>query len=226
LYNQANREFYWSTNYVILLRNEKNSSHSATDEREALCIFQGGLRRRMIGWFVCNCCETVALRENFVDRQVFQQNFSGALQFRCYVFKCFTSRSRICHLYGDVTTGRAANFGLCLSLWTLKHWAGTCHICCDIGPRFSRSYPKDLPHFVASYDTLGDAEDPHGPPFSRLTTRMRMPRTYFYADLHGNTHIGTRPLPVKGCKFKHMPSTYKSYVLLRATPPTAQYLRL
>jgi hypothetical protein len=31
--------------------------------------------------------------------------------------------------------------------------------CCDTGPRFFRSHPKDRPHSVASYDTRGDVEN-------------------------------------------------------------------
>ena len=79
----------------------------------------------------------------------------------------FTSRSRIFHLYGDVTiTGEGLqNLGLCpLS----REGSLSCHTCCDTGPRFFRSHPKDR----------------HNQ--SPLTTRMGMRKAYSNPDPHGD----------------------------------------
>jgi hypothetical protein len=59
----------------------------------------------------------------------------------CLFVYCFMSRSRIFHLYGDVTiTGEGLQNGP-LS----REGALSCHTCCDLGPRFSRFYPKSHP---------------------------------------------------------------------------------
>jgi hypothetical protein len=71
---------------------------------------------------------------------------------------CFTSRSTIFHLYGDVTiTGEGLqNLGLCSALRAFEQggifivWHGT-----SVFPVSS----EGPPHSVASYDTHGDAED-------------------------------------------------------------------
>jgi hypothetical protein len=44
-----------------------------------------------------------------------------------------------------------------------------CHTCCDTGPRFFRSHPRDRPNQ------------------SPLTTRMEMQRTYSNPDPHGGS---------------------------------------
>jgi hypothetical protein len=79
------------------------------------------------------------------------------------IIYCFTSRSRIFHLYGDVTiAGKGLqNLGLCLVLRAFQQggifivphllWHGTS----TIFPVSS----EGLPHVVASYDTRGDVED-------------------------------------------------------------------
>jgi hypothetical protein len=68
------------------------------------------------------------------------------------IIYCFTSHSRILHLYGDA--------------------------CCDTWPRFFRSHPKDCPiqspltthkGVWRTYSNL----DPHGSPFSRLLRHTR-----------------------------------------------------
>jgi hypothetical protein len=81
--------------------------------------------------------------------------------FVCFVYG-FTSRSRILHLYGDVTTAGEGlqNLGLCSALRAFEQggifivphllWHGT--------SVFPVSF-EGLPHLVASYDTHGDAED-------------------------------------------------------------------
>jgi hypothetical protein len=59
----------------------------------------------------------------------------------------FTSRSRIFHLYGDVTNAGEwlQNLGLCLALRAFEQGSSSCHTCCDTGPQFFRSHPKDHP---------------------------------------------------------------------------------
>jgi hypothetical protein len=76
----------------------------------------------------------------------------------------FTSRSRIFHLYGDVTIAGEGlqKLGLCSALWAFEQggifivphllWHGT-----SVFPVLSER-PS---HSVASYDTHGDAEDLH-----------------------------------------------------------------
>ena len=75
---------------------------------------------------------------------------------------CFTSRSRIFHLYGDATiTGEGLqNLDLCSALRAFEQ--GGIFIVPHLlwhGPRSFRSHTKDRPHSVASYDTQGDVED-------------------------------------------------------------------
>jgi hypothetical protein len=74
----------------------------------------------------------------------------------------FTSRSRIFHLYGDVTNAGEGlqNFGLCSVLRAFEQggifivphllWHGT-----SVFP----VSPEGPPHLVTSYDTQGDVED-------------------------------------------------------------------
>jgi hypothetical protein len=60
----------------------------------------------------------------------------------------FTSRSRLFHLYGDVTIAGEGllNLGLCSALRVLsREGCLSCHTYCDIGPWFFRSRPKDHP---------------------------------------------------------------------------------
>jgi hypothetical protein len=86
------------------------------------------------------------------------------------------SRSRIFHLYGDVTIvgERQQNIGLC-SVLLSREGSLSCHTCCDNGASVFLVSSEGLPHSVASYDTRGDVEnlfffylDHHGSPFSRL----------------------------------------------------------
>jgi hypothetical protein len=78
------------------------------------------------------------------------------------VLYCFTSRSRIFHLYGDVTiTGEGLqNFRLCSALRAFKQGGIFIvpHILWQATSVFLVS-SEGPPHLVASYDTHGDAED-------------------------------------------------------------------
>jgi hypothetical protein len=82
------------------------------------------------------------------------------------IIYCFTSRSRIFHLYGDVTIAGEGlqNLGLCSALRAFEQGWNTC---CDTGPWFFRFHPKDRP-----------SQSP-------FTTRMGMLRTYSNPDPHG-----------------------------------------
>jgi hypothetical protein len=82
----------------------------------------------------------------------------------------FTSRSRIFHLYGDVTIAGEGlqNLGLCSGPLS-REGSLSCHTSCDTGPRFFRSHPKDHP--IQSPLTTHEGvwriysnPDPHGPP--------------------------------------------------------------
>jgi hypothetical protein len=60
----------------------------------------------------------------------------------------FTSRSRMFHIYGDVTIADEGlqNLGLCSTLRAFEQERSLlCNTCCDTGPRFFRSHPKDRP---------------------------------------------------------------------------------
>jgi hypothetical protein len=85
------------------------------------------------------------------------------------IIYCFTSRSRIFHVYGDVKIAGEGlqNLGLCSALRPLSREGSlSCHACCDTGPRFFRSHPKDRP-----------IQSP-------LTTRMGMLGIYSDLDPH------------------------------------------
>ena len=77
----------------------------------------------------------------------------------------FTSRLRIFHLYGDVTFAGEGlqNLGLCSALRACtpmnREGSLSCHTCCDTGPRFFRSYPKDCPIQLPFTTRKGVAED-------------------------------------------------------------------
>jgi hypothetical protein len=90
----------------------------------------------------------------------------------CVFVWCFTSRSIIFHLYGDVTIADEGlqNLVPCSALRAFEQGGSlSCHTCCDTGPRFFRSHPKDC--------TIQ----------SPFTTRMGMRRTYSNPGPHGNT---------------------------------------
>jgi hypothetical protein len=60
----------------------------------------------------------------------------------------FTSRSRIFHLYEDITIAGEGlqNLGLCSALRAFEQGRIlSCHTCCDRGHRFFQSHPKDRP---------------------------------------------------------------------------------
>jgi hypothetical protein len=74
----------------------------------------------------------------------------------------FTSRSRIFHLYGDVTNAgeELQNLGLCLVLRAFEQ--GGIFIVPHMLRHGTSVYPvssEGPPHLVASYDTRGDVED-------------------------------------------------------------------
>jgi hypothetical protein len=83
----------------------------------------------------------------------------------------FTSHSRIFHLYGDVTPlpMKGCKIQAYARRWGPLNSKGSisCHTCCDSGPRFFRSHPKDCPT---------------KPP---LTTLKGMWRIYFNPDPNG-----------------------------------------
>jgi hypothetical protein len=75
----------------------------------------------------------------------------------------FTPRSRIFHLYGDVTIAGEGlqNLGLCSALRTFSRAGGIFivrHLLWHETSVFPVSY-EGPPHLVASYDTWGDVED-------------------------------------------------------------------
>jgi hypothetical protein len=112
-----------------------------------------------------------------------------------FVVYCFTSCSRIFHLYGDVTiTGdRLQNLGLCSALWAFEQ-AGIFIVphLLRHGTSVSPVSSEGPPHSVASYDTQGDVKNLFLPGFSRvpyqspLTTHKGMWRIYSNPDPHGN----------------------------------------
>jgi hypothetical protein len=105
------------------------------------------------------------------------------------IIYCFTSRSRIFHLHGDVAiTGEGLqNLRLCSVLRAFEH--RVIHTCCDTGPRFFRSHSKDRP-IQSPLRThkriwrIYSNPDPHGSPISRLLRHTRG-SVYSNPDLHG-----------------------------------------
>jgi hypothetical protein len=81
----------------------------------------------------------------------------------CLIIYCFTSRSRIFHLYGDVTITGEGRSGP-----SSRDGFLSCHTYCDKGPRFFRSLPKDRP-----------IQSP-------LTTHKGVWRIYSNPEPHGN----------------------------------------
>jgi hypothetical protein len=77
------------------------------------------------------------------------------------ILYCFTSRSRVFHLYGDVTIvcEGLQNLGLCSALRTFEQGGGSlsCHTCWERTSVFPVS-SKGPSHSVASYDTHMGAE--------------------------------------------------------------------
>jgi hypothetical protein len=97
------------------------------------------------------------------------------------IIYCFTSHSRIFHLYGDVTiTGEGLqNLGLCSASGPLSREGSlSCHTCCDTGPWFFRSHPKVRP-ILSPFTThkgmwrIYSYPDPHESPFYRLLRHTR-----------------------------------------------------
>jgi hypothetical protein len=75
---------------------------------------------------------------------------------------CFASRSRIFHLYGDVTiTGEGLqNLGIWLAIRPLSREGYlSCRVCWYTKPRFSGLVRRRPPHLVVSYDTHRDVKD-------------------------------------------------------------------
>jgi hypothetical protein len=71
----------------------------------------------------------------------------------------FTSRSRIFHLYGDVTIAGEGlqNLGLCSALMAIEQ--GGIFIVPHLAVTRDLGFSEGPPHSVASYDTRGDVED-------------------------------------------------------------------
>jgi hypothetical protein len=59
------------------------------------------------------------------------------------IIYCFTSRSRIFHLYGDVIITGTGLQNARRSGPLSREGSLPCHTCCDTGPRFLRSHPKE-----------------------------------------------------------------------------------
>jgi hypothetical protein len=122
------------------------------------------------------------------------------------IIYCFTSRSRIFHLCGDVTiTGEGLqNLDLCTALRALEQ--GGIFIVPHLLWHGASVFPvssKGLPHSVASYDTQGDVEDlsnpdPHGSiwriyhSIDSICKGLLYIRSIFKSDRQvGNTGIST-----------------------------------
>jgi hypothetical protein len=131
--------------------------------------------------------------QNVTEYYILSRNVASVLNFRnrvprngskfsdWLIIYCFTSRSRIFHLYGDITiTGeRLQNLGLCSALRAFEQRGIFIvpHLLWH-GPRFFRSHPKDHP--IQSPLTTHEGmcriysnADPHGSPISRLLRHTR-----------------------------------------------------
>jgi hypothetical protein len=102
--------------------------------------------------------------------------------FSWLIVYCFTSRWRIFHLHGDVTIADEGlqNLGLC-SVFRAFGQGGSFisyHTCCDMGPRFFRSRPKDrsIQSLLTTHKRMSriySNPDSHASPFSRLLRHTR-----------------------------------------------------
>jgi hypothetical protein len=110
------------------------------------------------------------------------------------IIYCFTSRSRIFHLYGDITfTGEGLqNLGLCSALRAFEK--GGIFIVPHLLWHGASVFPvssEGLSHSVASYDTQRDVENLFLPGSSQvpiqspLTTHKGVWRTYSNPNPHG-----------------------------------------
>jgi hypothetical protein len=94
-----------------------------------------------------------------INKPVLQSNlFKGGLGFyRIFEIFDYFSMTNTSHkivillstayVNGDVTIAREGlqNLGLCSALMAFEQGGSSCHTCCDTGPRFYRSHPKDSP---------------------------------------------------------------------------------
>jgi hypothetical protein len=92
------------------------------------------------------------------------------------IIYCYTSRSRIFQLYGDVTIAGEGlqNLGLRSTGPLSREGSLSCHTCCDTGLRLFRSHPKDR-----------SIQSP-------LMTHKGMWRIYSNRNLHGSVQHKTR----------------------------------
>jgi hypothetical protein len=98
------------------------------------------------------------------------------------IIYCFMSRSRIFHLYGDITitSERLQKFRPMLMVLRALEQGGSLsyHTCYDMGPRFFRSHLKDHPTELPLTThkemwKICSNPDHHGSPFSPLLRHKR-----------------------------------------------------
>jgi hypothetical protein len=131
--------------------------------------------------------------------------YLAIIQIDWLIIYCFTSRTRIFHLNGDVTiTGEGLqNKAYAWRSGPMSREGSlSCHTCCNMGPRITRPHQKDQnwqnfiqsplvthkgcggyiltrifigPHSVASYDMQVNAEDLFLPTFGLMNLRSSGP---------------------------------------------------
>jgi hypothetical protein len=122
---------------------------------------------------VCDSCQ--------IDRFYSHTRISLTFDDNCLFVCCFTSRSRIFHLYGDVNiiSEGLQNLGLCSAFRAIeKEGIFIVPTWCDTGPPFLRSHPMDGPIQSPLTTHKGmwriySNPDPHRSPFSRLLRHAR-----------------------------------------------------
>jgi hypothetical protein len=117
---------------------------------------------------------TSNLNSTLIQRCVPARMFKTSNIHRLIIYNGFTSRSRNCHLHMYMETSPMPVKGCKILAYarrsgpfTSREGSLACHTCCDTGPRFFRSHPKDHPIL------------------SPLTTHKRMWKIYSIPDPHG-----------------------------------------
>jgi hypothetical protein len=97
----------------------------------------------------------------------------------------------------------------------------SCHICCDTGPRFFRSHPKDHP-ILSTLTThkgmwriLFLPRSSRVPIQSPLTTHKGMWRIYSYPDPHGSKCIGVSCLTCDLFNYDHISTVWVKFKFCR-----------
>jgi hypothetical protein len=124
------------------------------------------------------------------SKNVTQCLFVRVEKFDWLIIDCFTSRSRICHRYGNVITASEGlqNLGLCSALRTFEQGGILYHATPAVTQGNGFSGPAHL-HLLRHTRDVEDLFSPGSSPVpiqSPLATRKKMLKTYSYPYPHGS----------------------------------------